>query len=130
MKNINIFILLFISITFFSCEKVLDDVNVPDEGRKAVVNCLFYPDTNFVFELAKSKHILDINDSFPSLTSPKIDIYKENSFLETVLFLFNSLIAFKFLLFIINYYYYFNLYIIPANDNLLEILFSLNNSAK
>jgi len=68
----NLFVILFMILTI-SCEKVID-MNIPDKGRRPVVNCVF-GDSNYVYmTIHRSKHILDNSYDFSVISGAGIII--------------------------------------------------------
>lgn len=78
MRNILIFSSILI---LHACIKYID-TQIPDNGRKLVVNCL-YSDTGILtIELFKSKHILDDQTTYNPISNAQIAIYQNDTLRE------------------------------------------------
>ncbi|MCF6242218.1 MAG: DUF4249 domain-containing protein [Bacteroidales bacterium] len=83
----NIIIAFIIVAIFSSCEKTIT-IEIPDNGRKLVVNSLFTGDSVLSLSLLESKYILDESFSdyyryeYDSVSGAKIDLYENEQFIE------------------------------------------------
>jgi len=84
---------IYKSILFFfgllwitSCEKIIQEVNIPDKGRKIVMNAVFTVDSLFKVDVTKSQYIMenDYQPVNPTLKNVVVDVYENNVFLETL----------------------------------------------
>jgi len=87
MKKITL-IALIITLIFYSCQKKVK-IDVPDDGRKLVVNSLFEADSLLTINITKSKHILDDTyydtySGFYHIPNAKVSLFKNNVFLENL----------------------------------------------
>jgi len=87
MKKIT-FIALIITLIFYSCQKKVK-IDIPDDGRKLVVNSLFEANSLLTINITKSKHILDETyygtySGFYHIPNAKVSLFKNNVFLENL----------------------------------------------
>ncbi len=74
------FIILFITLFLFSCQKELE-IELPDFEQKPVVNCLFATDTNFVLNIS---HSISLNDSMKvEIANAKCYLFSENQLIDS-----------------------------------------------
>ncbi|PKP20492.1 MAG: hypothetical protein CVU05_08905 [Bacteroidetes bacterium HGW-Bacteroidetes-21] len=78
MKKIILY--LFVILSFSSCEKIID-MDIPDEGRKVVINSIFCDSAQLVVSLHQSRHILD-DDQFNVITGAVVKVIYENGTAE------------------------------------------------
>jgi hypothetical protein len=76
MKFSLYFILLV--LLFTSCEKYID-MEIPDNGRKIVANCIYTDTGNIVVNLSMSRFILD-NSEYNPLSGATVQFYENNEF--------------------------------------------------
>ncbi len=76
-----IVILLFIFIATVSCEKFLD-MEIPDKGRKMVLNCFFNDNDTLIVDLSKSVFILD-NSNFNPIKKATVNIFENSNLVAT-----------------------------------------------
>jgi hypothetical protein len=83
MKRIT-FILLIILLVL-SCAKIERIEDFPEHKNQLVVNCIFNPDTPFIFNLSKSLSPLD-NAPFRDFTSPNglVVVYENDAFFDSI----------------------------------------------
>jgi hypothetical protein len=79
MRNIIIF--LVVSLVLFSCEKTIQ-IDIPDNGRKLVVNSFFGADSVLMVSLTESQYILDSKPEFEKVSNAEISLFEEGSFIE------------------------------------------------
>ncbi len=79
MKNIIIY--LFVSLVLFSCEKTIQ-IEIPDNGRKLVINSFFGADSVLRVSLTESQYILDSKPIFERVPNAEISLFVEGSFVE------------------------------------------------
>ncbi len=77
----NIFILILTSIVFFSCEKTIQ-IDIPDDGRKLVINSFFAADSALQLSLTKSRYILDSKYTYEKVSNADIRLFEEDNFIE------------------------------------------------
>ncbi len=83
-RYIIIFVLIFL---FIGCEKYID-MEIPDRGRKLVMNCLYSDTGNVIVNISLSKFILD-NAPFSAISGAHVYLY-ENGFIVDTLTEINS----------------------------------------
>ncbi len=72
--------LIIISVVIFlsSCEKYID-MEIPDNGRKMVANCLYSDTGNVTLNLTLSRFILD-DAPYNPLSGATVELYEDNNF--------------------------------------------------
>ena len=84
MKNINrIISILFISSILFSCKKTIN-IEIPDEGRRLVVNSFFKADSVLSVNLTQSRYILDNKYNFDKIANAEIRLYEGDKYIESL----------------------------------------------
>jgi uncharacterized protein YaiE (UPF0345 family) len=76
-----VIILLSILVLTISCEKFID-MEIPDHGRKIVVNCFFSDTDTIIVNLSKSVFILD-NSEFYAVSGALVRIFDNNTLVAT-----------------------------------------------
>ena len=79
LKNTGILILL--AVLLFACEKTIK-IEIPDNGRRLVVNSFFGQDSVMKINLTKSKYILDGSSDYSPVLNAKITLYEEGVRIE------------------------------------------------
>ncbi len=70
-------------LAIYSCEKTIT-VDIPDEGRKIVINSLYDANGNFGVALSQSKYILETGYEFKPINNASILLYENNQLIETL----------------------------------------------
>ncbi len=81
MKNIIIYLL--VSLVLFSCEKTIQ-IDIPDNGRKLVVNSFFGADSVLMVSLTESRYILDNKYNFDKIADAEIRLYEGDKYIESL----------------------------------------------
>lgn len=74
-------ILILLSLGFFACEKTIY-IDIPDNGRKLVVNSFFGADSTLQLSLTQSKYILESNVEYEKVSNAEINLYEDDNFIE------------------------------------------------
>ena len=77
MKYFPFFILL--GALLISCEKYID-MEIPDNGRKIVINSIYNDNTDIVINLTMSRFILD-NSDYKPLSGATVELYENDVFI-------------------------------------------------
>lgn len=81
-KIILFFLLYTLSLSFVSCEKILD-IDIPETDKHLVINSFVKPDSLLVLNVSKSMSVLDDGD-IPYPDDVVIKLYEDNNFIENL----------------------------------------------